>query len=180
MNSLQSRGCIVVQQYRAICSLAHRRDEMPAAAIQAAQLALSFGGLRGVRLQRPRLGCFLSRASDPAPEDARVQPGNCFPGWQRHTARACGQQAFGILPPASQASLLSRLGRTAASRSAPRTPKLSHLLHRVSCSAAFACRFRSPHESVHAMGCLVTIEQHVPTPALWLPAPSRSSELSPG
>ena len=65
MNSLQSRGCIVVQQYRAICSLAHRRDEMPAAAIQAAQLALSFGGLRGVRLQRPRLGCFLSRASDP-------------------------------------------------------------------------------------------------------------------
>ena len=126
----------------------------------------------------PAWDASLAEPRTPAPEDARVQPGNCFPGWQRHTARACGQQAFGILPPASQASLLSRLGRTAASRSAPRTHEAvtsfapSLLLRRL--------RLPLPLESVHAMGCLVTIEQHVPTPALWLPAPSRSSELSPG
>ena len=80
-----------------------------------------------------------------------------------------------------------KLGRTppVASRCAPRT-KQSLIPPRsfgCSCFAACACRCHSPRESVHAAGRLTrsaTIEQHVPTPVPWLPAPFLSSELSPG
>ena len=80
-----------------------------------------------------------------------------------------------------------KLGRTppVASRSAPHTKQSPSPRQSFGCScfAACACHCHSPRESVHAAGRLtrsVTIEQHVPTPVPWLPAPFLLSELAPG